>query len=111
MPLTIVPELDASAQRFNIRMYEGDNVNFQWLVPTFSGWAGTYTFRVLLDDGTFLELDNTVTSVGADALFAVVDGPQSDLIEKLSGYPWEIEDVAEGLTRYAGLLFVDPGIA
>lgn len=106
----LVPELDASAQRLNIRMTEGDDINFEWLVPTFSGWAGTYDFIVLLDDGTELTIANTVTAQGSDALFSIIDVPQPMLVEKSSGYPWAIKDVTEGITRFAGLLFVDQEI-
>lgn len=106
----LVPELDASAQRLNIRMTEGDAINFEWLVPTFSGWAGTYDFMVLLDDGTELPIDNTVTAQGSDALFSIIDGVKVELVEKSSGYPWSIRDVNEEITRFAGLLFVDQEI-
>jgi hypothetical protein len=102
----LVPELDASAQRFNIRMFEGDAINFEWIVPDAANWAGTYVFKVGVDPAP-IELAVTVTSQGLDAKFSVVDAPQVELVATTSGYPWDVQDTVAEETRFAGLLLVD----
>jgi hypothetical protein len=106
----LIPELDASAQRFNIRMFEGDAINFEWVVPDTATWAGTYEFKVLVGT-TVLSLDINVTAQGLDAKFSVVDVPQPELVATTSGYPWDVHDTGADLTRFAGLLLVDEQVA
>lgn len=107
MSQDLVPELDASAQRFNIRMYEGDAINFEWVVPDAANWAGTYEFKVLAAGNVVLDLVVMVTAQGLDAKFSVVDAPQAELVATTSGYPWDVQDTAAQETRFAGLLLVD----
>jgi len=104
----LIPELDASAQRFNIRMTEGDPINFEWVVPDCANWAGAYEFKVLAD-GVVLGLDVTVTAQGLDAKFSVVDTAQPELVATTSGYPWDVQESGEQ-TRFAGLILVDPEV-
>jgi len=106
----LVPELDASAQRFNIRMFEGDAINFEWVVPDTATWAGTYEFKVLAG-GVVLTLNVSVTAQGLDAKFSVVDSPQPELLATTSGYPWDVHDIGSDVTRFAGLLLVDEQVA
>lgn len=101
----LVPELDASGQRFNIRMREGDPVNWQWIVEGGVAWVGTYVVTVLVGN-TEVSLDSDVSASGADALFVIQDTVQPLFVPTASGYPWDIQAVG-GITRFAGLLFVD----
>jgi hypothetical protein len=106
--MPIVPELDASAQNLNLRMTEGDPLNFQWIVPGAASWAGAYTFRVRIDADTLLELPATASvSNTTDALFVVTTvAAQAALVALTSGYRWDIQQTG-GPTRYSGVLFVE----
>lgn len=105
----LVPELDFSARRFNIRMTEGDAIEFMWLVPNAAGWAGTYEFKV--DCGDYpISLSCSVVAQDGDALFTVSDAPQEKLVHKPSGYLWSMRQTG-GTTRFSGLIFVDGNVA
>lgn len=99
------PELDASAQRFNIRMTEGDPIELAWSVPGAASWAGEYDFTVYVDDQS-IALDSTVEADGLDVAFSVSGDPQPLLTATTSGYAWAMSEVG-GLTRFAGLMFVE----
>jgi hypothetical protein len=104
--MSMVPELDASAQRLNIRMTEGDPINWQWIVEDGASWVGLYECAVKIGEDVFL-LDNAVSiSTVTDALFAVINDPVAEFLETSSGYPWDIQQI-DGPTRFSGLLFVD----
>lgn len=100
------PELDASAYDLDLRMSEGDPINFQWVAEGAAAWAGAHTCSVTVGD-VVVPLACTVSVYNTtDALFAVVDGAQAALVATQSGYPWRIKADA-GPTRFAGLLRVE----
>lgn len=106
--MPIVPELDASAQDLNLRMTEGDPLNFQWLVPGAAAWAGAYTFKVRINPDTLVSIAATASIVNTvDALFVVQTvAAQPEFVALTSGYHWDIQQ-ASGPTRYSGVMFVE----
>lgn len=106
--MPVIPELDASAQELNLRMTEGDPLNFQWLVPGAAAWAGNYTFKVRTSSEVLVSIACTATvSNVTDALFVVTTvSAQPEFLHNESGYRWNIQQTA-GPTRYRGALFIE----
>lgn len=103
--LASTPEIDASASEINLRMTEGDLLNFQWTVLAAAAWAGAYTAWVTID-GDDIPLTATAVAVSADALFTIASAPIAELVRNSSGYEWRVKQTG-GLTRFGGLLFVE----
>lgn len=97
-----IAEIDASAFDLNLRMTEGDPINFQWTVEGAAAWAGTHIAYV-----DVYELTATVTVVNTtDALFTITSLPIPELIPYPGGYRWGVQEDG-GFTRFAGLLFIE----
>jgi hypothetical protein len=101
------PEIDASAGKLNLRMTEGDPINFSWLVLDAASWAGTsFTASVRDTSGILQSLTVAVTAQGSDALFVMTHAAIPTLPASRSGYAWAMLE-AGGPTKFAGLLFVE----